>query len=70
MKLNKTNINKLSKNKISIIEIFSYLIFLGTGILGFYTQIKGFNMFLFIGSLGLICVSLSSIYLTVKLSNV
>lgn len=70
MKLNKTNINKSYKNRISTIEIFSYLIFLGMGIFGLYTQVKGFNMFSFIGSLGFVYVSLSSIYLTIRLSNI
>ncbi len=70
MRINKTLINKSSKNKISVVEIISYLIFLGMGIFGLYTQIKEFNISVFIGSLGLIYVSLSSIYLTIRLSNI
>jgi hypothetical protein len=56
------------KNKIksSKIEIISYLIFLGMGLFGIYIQFKEFNMFLFIGSIGLIYVSLASISLTLR----
>lgn len=58
------------KEKISSAEIISYIIFFCIGLIGIYSLIKEFNIPILIGSLGLIFVSLFSMYNTLRSAKI